>query len=80
VEVKIKDKKLHIVLDLEEPKPSGTGKTDVVAGTGGRWRSGAKINGKSVWVIASAYVYPDRNLEPGRKATMKDTQKKWGRQ
>jgi predicted DNA-binding transcriptional regulator AlpA len=80
VEVKIKEGNLLILLDLEEPKLSATGKTEVVAGTGGRWRSGAKINGKSVWVVASAYVYPDKTLEPVRKATKRDTQKKSDRE
>jgi hypothetical protein len=67
MEVRIKRNTLHIMLDLEDPTPSATGKTEVVAGTGGRWRSGLKINGKPLWLIATAYIYPDKTPDRGRK-------------
>jgi len=75
MDVKIDGEILHIELDLEEPRPSGSGKTLVVAGTGGRWRSNVKVAGKTVWLIATAYVYPDtppdHTKETGKKGAPK---------
>jgi hypothetical protein len=73
---KIRGGKLHVVLDLEEPRPSATGKTEVVAGTGGRWRSGLKMNGKPVWVIATAYIYPEKIPDQRKGRSMKGALKK----
>jgi hypothetical protein len=73
--VKIEGSTLHIMLDLQEPTPSVTGKTEVVAGTGGRWRSGLKIEGKALWLIATAYVYPDKKTDQAKKAVKKGRRK-----
>lgn len=74
--VKIEGEILHIELDLEEPRPSGSGKTLVVAGTGGRWRSNLKVAGKTVWLIATAYVYPDKTADSTKGTGEKDKPKK----
>ena len=49
-------KTLTLVLDLEEPTPSASGKTLVVASTRGNARTDAQINGKVLVVGVNAYV------------------------
>jgi hypothetical protein len=49
-------KTLTLVLDLEEPTPSASGKTLVVASTRGTARTDAQINGKTLVVGVNAYV------------------------
>jgi hypothetical protein len=49
-------KTLTLVLDLEEPTPSASGKTLVVASTRGNARTDAQINGKTLVVGVNAYV------------------------
>jgi hypothetical protein len=75
MDAEIKGDKLHIILDLERSRPSASGKTEVVAGTGGRWRSGLKVSGKSIWIVATAYTYPDKPVgeskEPAKKVGQK---------
>ena len=43
----IKGGKLHIVIDLEEPTPSASGKTLMVASSKGNQTTTATVNGKS---------------------------------
>jgi hypothetical protein len=51
-----KAKILTIVLDLEEPTPSASGKTLVVASTRGNARTDAQVNGKTLVVGVNAYI------------------------
>jgi hypothetical protein len=83
--VKIKNGKLFIELDLHDAKPSASGKTFGVAGTQGRLQTSATIDGEAVWLIANAFIYPPSNAtteeseEPkgkGRKASAKPTSNK----
>ncbi|MCK4415183.1 MAG: hypothetical protein KAY32_16750 [Candidatus Eisenbacteria sp.] len=47
---------LTLVLRLQEPTPSASGKTLVVASTHGNVPAGVKLNGQDVIVGANAYV------------------------
>jgi hypothetical protein len=49
-------KTLTLVLDLEEPTPSASGKTLVVASTRGNARTDAQVNGKTLIVGVNAYI------------------------
>jgi hypothetical protein len=51
-----KAKTLTLVLDLEEPTPSASGKTLVVASTRGNARTEAQVNGKTLVVGVNAYI------------------------
>jgi len=51
------DKKLLLItVDLQEPTPSASGKTIVVATTHGNQASGINVNGKPLIVGVNAYV------------------------
>jgi len=52
----IRGKQLIITLDLQDPKPSATGKTLVVASSRGNQPTTATINGKPVIVGVNAYI------------------------
>ncbi len=56
--VKVEGKKLVITMDLQEPTPSSSGKTLIVATTSGNMATEAKVNGKTVIVGVNAYVKP----------------------
>ena len=56
VVIDAKAKTLTLVLDLEEPTPSASGKTLVVASTRGNARTDAQVNGKTLVVGVNAYV------------------------
>lgn len=58
MEVKIVNNKLCIEIDLEEPKPSASGKTLVVASTHGNTVTKAEVNGKPVVIGLNAYIKP----------------------
>lgn len=58
MEVKIRDNKLCIEIDLEEPKPSSSGKTLVVASTRGNVVTTAEVNGKPITIGLNAYIKP----------------------
>jgi hypothetical protein len=51
-----KAKTLTLVLDLENPTPSSSGKTLVVASTRGNAPTTAIVNGKPVVVGVNAYI------------------------
>lgn len=55
-----KKKTLTVEMQLEDPRPSGSGKTMVIATTSGGKVSDAKFNGKAVTVNLSAYFKPDK--------------------
>jgi hypothetical protein len=54
--VTIKEKKLCIEIDLEEPTPSASGKTLVVASTHGNVVTTAQVNGKPITLGLNAYI------------------------
>jgi hypothetical protein len=54
----IKDKKLIVEIDLQDPKPSASGKTLVVATSGGNITTSATVNGKPVTIGLNAYIKP----------------------
>lgn len=54
----IKDNVLHLEIPLQTPKPSASGKTLVVATTGGNVTTAATVNGKPVTVGVNAYIKP----------------------
>ena len=58
MKVEIKNKKLYIEIDLEEPTRSSSGKTLVVASTHGNTITTAQVNGKPVTVGLNAYIKP----------------------
>ena len=52
----IKDGKLIITLDLQDPRPSASGKTLVVASSQGNKATTAQVQGKAVVVGVNAYI------------------------
>jgi hypothetical protein len=56
MKVEIKDNKLFIEIDLEEPTPSSSGKTLVVASTHGNTVTTAEVDGKAVTIGLNAYI------------------------
>ncbi|MHC4060003.1 MAG: hypothetical protein ACYSR6_00120 [Planctomycetota bacterium] len=58
-EVKIDEeaKTLTLVMDLQEPTPSASGKTLVVATTHGNQPTDVTVNGKPVIVGVNAYIH-----------------------
>jgi hypothetical protein len=56
LKVEIKDNKLFIEIDLEEPTPSSSGKTLVIASTHGNAVTAAEIDGKAITVGLNAYI------------------------
>jgi hypothetical protein len=56
MEVKIENGKLFIEIDLQEPTPSASGKTLVVATTHGNIVTKCEVGGKPVVIGLNAYV------------------------
>lgn len=56
MKAEIRDNKLFIEIDLEEPTPSSSGKTLVVASTHGNIATSAQVNGKPVSIGLNAYI------------------------
>jgi len=56
MEAKIEDGKLIIVIDLQEPTPSASGKTLVVATTHGNVVTNCIVDGKPVVIGLNAYI------------------------
>ena len=56
MEAEIIDSRLVISLPLEEPRPSTSGKTLIVASSGGNVVTSATVNGQPVVVGVSAYI------------------------
>lgn len=56
MQAEIRDNKLFIEIDLEEPTPSSSGKTLVVASTHGNIATSAQVNGKPVSIGLNAYI------------------------
>ena len=58
MDVKIEGKQLVIRIDLQDPTPSASGKTLVVATSHGSQATTAVVNGKPVIVGLNAYIKP----------------------
>ena len=56
IEAKVEGKKLIITCDLEDPKPSASGKTLVVASTRGNMRTDCMVSGKPLTIGLNAYI------------------------
>ena len=56
IETKIEGMKLIITCDLEEPKPSASGKTLVVVSTRGNMKTDCMVNGKPLTIGLNAYI------------------------
>ena len=56
MDVKIENGKLIIVIDLQDPTPSASGKTLVVATTHGNVSTDVVIDGKNVTIGLNAYI------------------------
>ncbi|MCX6159040.1 MAG: hypothetical protein NTY74_13755 [Ignavibacteriae bacterium] len=56
MDVKIENGKLTIVIDLQEPTPSASGKTLVVATTHGNVVTECIVDGKPVVIGLNAYI------------------------
>lgn len=56
MDVKIENGKLVISIDLQEPTPSASGKTLVVASTHGNMVTDLMIDGKKVTIGLNAYI------------------------
>jgi len=61
VKVTVDEKKNKIIIeaDIETPRPSGSGKTLIVATTGGNLKTGQTIAGKPLTVGFNAYIPKD---------------------
>ncbi len=58
MDVEIRDNKLRIVIDLEKPTSSASGKTLVVASTRGNVVTTAHVEGKPLILGLTAYIKP----------------------
>jgi hypothetical protein len=58
MKVTIEKNELVIRLPLQEPTPSGSGKTLVIASTHGNQKTGVQFKGKEVTVGVNAYIKP----------------------
>lgn len=56
MKVEVKNGKLHIELEMQEPTPSKTGKTLVVASSHGNQTTTAVVDGKPVMLGINAYI------------------------
>ena len=56
MEAKIENGKLIIIIDLQEPTPSASGKTLVVATTHGNIATQCLVEGKNVVIGLNAYI------------------------
>jgi hypothetical protein len=56
METKIENGKLIISIPITAPRPSASGKTLVVATTGGNIQTAATVDGKAVTIGVNAYI------------------------
>ena len=64
---RIEKRKLIIEMALQKPMPSLSGKTLIVASSRGPRRSSAKVDGKPVIVVATAYIRPEEAQDRSKK-------------
>jgi hypothetical protein len=68
---RIENGNLVIELPLEKPRPSSTGKTLLVASTRGVIRTTAQFKGKTISVVANAFVFSDGLASEASKKSSK---------
>lgn len=56
MQARIENDELVIRIPLEKPKPSSSGKTLIVASTGGNVQTDVEIDGKPVFIGLNAYI------------------------
>lgn len=56
LQAKIENNDLVIRIPLEKPKPYSSGKTLIIASTGGNTQTDVEVNGKPVFVGLNAYI------------------------
>ena len=56
MQVEIKDNQMIITVDMQPPTPSKSGKTLVVANSGGPTKTTAQVNGKTVTLNLTAWT------------------------
>ncbi|MBU1082437.1 MAG: hypothetical protein KKB59_18270 [Spirochaetes bacterium] len=56
MDARIEKGKLIVEINLNEPRPSASGKTLVVASSGGNQATAAQVNGKPVIIGLNAYI------------------------
>ncbi len=56
MQVKIENGNLVITIPMQTPSPSGSGKTLIVATSGGNKQTDVMVNGKNVTVGVNAYI------------------------
>ena len=56
MKAEIKDNKLIITIDLQDPTPSASGKTMVIASTRGNVQTSLSVKGKPVTIGLNAYI------------------------
>ena len=60
MQAKIENNELVIRIPLEKPKPSSSGKTLIVASTGGNTQTDVEVNGKPVFTFPELFL--ERNI------------------
>jgi hypothetical protein len=77
MKVKISADEIIVTIPRQRPKLSASGKSLVIATTRGKQHSGEKIDGKSVFVVANAFVEVDQDADlPPEKPVVRRTKKK----
>jgi hypothetical protein len=56
MDVKIENNELVIRIPMKEPRPSSSGKTLIVATTGGNLKTDVEVNGQPVYIGLNAYI------------------------
>jgi len=64
IKIDKKKKTISIVMPLEKPRPSASGKTLLLANTRGLKTGEAVYEGRPVIAVASAFVYPKNKRAP----------------
>ena len=72
MKMKLREGQLVITRPLKPAKRSASGKTLLVAGTHGVKRSGVRVDGSDVWIVANAFVYPQDDAQAINKKTKSD--------
>jgi hypothetical protein len=68
-EAKIKKDVITIKMTLQRPKLSASGKSMVIATSRGKQQTGATVDGKSVFVVANAFLEVEQVKETVEKPT-----------
>jgi hypothetical protein len=63
MKVKISADEISVTIPRQRPKLSASGKSMVIATSRGKQQTGAKVDGKSVFVVANAFVEVDQDAD-----------------